>query len=152
MQKNHYFLISSLLCYVSVNELNMAKAKGSGAEGQLAVDTMPITCLVVSDRREFGIAQLAKAQQAAQQQFFKRVDHTSVEVVDVLVQNVSHLGLMTEEEFHGPRNPAQLEAEAAAIAAATGVKLELVPGTKEETPTVVVETEAIIEAANDMTV
>ena len=64
MNKSHYFLISALVCSVAVAEVTEAKAKGT--ETDISVSTMPISCIVVSERTEFGIAQLAKAQQAAQ--------------------------------------------------------------------------------------
>lgn len=125
MNKSHYFLISALVCSVAVAEVTEAKAKGT--EADISVSTMPISCIVVSERTEFGIAQLAKAQQAAQSQFFKRVDHNSVEVVDVLVNSISYLGHMTEEEFHGKKSKEELIAEAAAIAQEAGVTLNEIP-------------------------
>ena len=125
MNKSHYFLISALVCSVAVAEVTEAKAKGT--ETDISVSTMPISCIVVSERTEFGIAQLAKAQQAAQSQFFKRVDHNSVEVVDVLVNSISYLGHMTEEEFHGKKSKEELIAEAAAIAQEAGVTLNEIP-------------------------
>ena len=125
MIKSHYFLISALVCSVAVAEVTEAKAKGT--EADISVSTMPISCIVVSERTEFGIAQLAKAQQAAQSQFFKRVDHNSVEVVDVLVNSISYLGHMTEEEFHGKKSKEELIAEAAAIAQEAGVTLNEIP-------------------------
>ena len=125
MNKSHYFLISALICSVAVAEVTEAKAKGT--EADISVSTMPISCIVVSERTEFGIAQLAKAQQAAQSQFFKRVDHNSVEVVDVLVNSISYLGHMTEEEFHGKKSKEELIAEATAIAQEAGVTLNEIP-------------------------
>ena len=125
MNKSHYFLISALICSVAVAEVTEAKAKGT--ETDISVSTMPISCIVVSERTEFGIAQLAKAQQAAQSQFFKRVDHNSVEVVDVLVNSISYLGHMTEEEFHGKKSKEELIAEAVAIAQEAGVTLNEIP-------------------------
>lgn len=125
MIKSHYFLISALVCSVAVAEVTEAKAKGT--EADISVSTMPISCIVVSERTEFGIAQLAKAQQAAQSQFFKRVDHNSVEVVDVLVNSISYLGHMTEEEFHGKKSKEELIAEATAIAQEAGVTLNEIP-------------------------
>lgn len=125
MNKSHYFLISALVCSVAVAEVTEAKAKGT--EADISVSTMPISCIVVSERTEFGIAQLAKAQQAAQSQFFKRVDHNSVEVVDVLVNSISYLGHMTEEEFHGKKSKEELIAEATAIAQEAGVTLNEIP-------------------------
>ena len=125
MIKSHYFLISALVCSVAVAEVTEAKAKGT--ETDISVSTMPISCIVVSERTEFGIAQLAKAQQAAQSQFFKRVDHNSVEVVDVLVNSISYLGHMTEEEFHGKKSKEELIAEATAIAQEAGVTLNEIP-------------------------
>lgn len=125
MIKSHYFLISALVCSVAVAEVTEAKAKGT--EADISVSTMPISCIVVSERTEFGIAQLAKAQQAAQSQFFKRVDHNSVEVVDVLVNSISYLGHMTEEEFHGKKSKEELIAEAVAIAQEAGVTLNEIP-------------------------
>ena len=125
MNKSHYFLISALVCSVAVAEVTEAKAKGT--ETDISVSTMPISCIVVSERTEFGIAQLAKAQQAAQSQFFKRVDHNSVEVVDVLVNSISYLGHMTEEEFHGKKSKEELIAEATAIAQEAGVTLNEIP-------------------------
>lgn len=125
MNKSHYFLISALICSVAVAEVTEAKAKGT--ETDISVSTMPISCIVVSERTEFGIAQLAKAQQAAQSQFFKRVDHNSVEVVDVLVNSISYLGHMTEEDFHGKKSKEELIAEATAIAQEAGVTLNEIP-------------------------
>ena len=125
MIKSHYFLISALVCSVAVAEVTEAKAKGT--EADISVSTMPISCIVVSERTEFGIAQLAKAQQTAQSLFFKNVDHNSVEVVDVLVNSISYLGHMTEEEFHGKKSKEELIAEATAIAQEAGVTLNEIP-------------------------
>lgn len=117
--KKHYFLISAIVISVPISEAaNIDKPDVS-----VTVTSVPTNGIVISDHREFGVAQIAKAQQVAQQNFFRHVDHESVQVVDVIIQSINHLGFMTDAQFHGPKSPQQLQKEAEDIAKAAGVKL-----------------------------
>ena len=58
--------------------------------------------LIMSDTKTVNRAQLGRAQQQAQVRYFTEFDsEQKSNVVDVFIQGVSHLGEMTEAEFHG---------------------------------------------------
>lgn len=63
---------------------------------------VPINCMVVNEKDQFGAEQLAKAQTGAQMAFFKKLgdEASNVEVVDVVINTINNLGYMTDEEFH----------------------------------------------------
>lgn len=51
------------------------------------------------DTNNFGLYQIAKAQQGLQKTLFNKLGGP-VEVVDVIITNVNYLGLQTEEQFN----------------------------------------------------
>ena len=58
--------------------------------------------LLMSNTNTVNRAQLGRAQQQAQVRYFTEFDsEQKSNVVDVFIQGVSHLGEMTEAEFHG---------------------------------------------------
>lgn len=83
--KHHYFLIG-------------AKVNFRTKEGKIgAVD---VNAIVTSPSKNFPGRLLAKAQQIAQINFFKKIDEEmDTEVFDVFISGVNHLGLMTVAEF-----------------------------------------------------
>ena len=97
--KKHYFLLAALVVYQR-DKLERQK---------------PLNILITSDTATVNRGQLGHAQQQAQVRFFTEFDRErKSEVVDVFVQSVSHLGEMTEKEFHAefyvdPDAPVQAE-------------------------------------------
>lgn len=85
LKKKHYFLLATLVVYQK-DKLERTK---------------PLNILITSDDQIVTRSQLGRAQQQAQVRFFTEFDRErKSEVVDVFVQSVSHLGEMTEKEFH----------------------------------------------------
>lgn len=71
---------------------------------QLGEDTLPsairLNTIITSSDGKFALQQIIQAQQALQFQFRKRVDDTSVKVVDVILLGLMTLGQFTTEEFN----------------------------------------------------
>jgi hypothetical protein len=81
----HYFLLSALVIY----------------QRDKIERTRHFNILVTSDKKTINRAQIGNAQQQAQVRFFTEFDtENKSEVVDVFMQSVSHLGEMSEAEFH----------------------------------------------------
>lgn len=124
--KFHFFMIAALCAIVDAKD----KDKINDPNVQVNVNHLPVNVLLTQNERELTKESIARIQQGAQKTLFNFVPHDSVEVVNVVIQSISHLGFMTEAKFHGLKTQAELEAEARAIAAAAGVKgptLSLVP-------------------------
>lgn len=86
MKKQHYFLVAGQVIF-HTNE---------GEHGQIMLNA-----LVTNDARNFPARLIGRAQQALQMHFFKRMpDPTKVTVDDVPIYSISHLGIMTEKDFH----------------------------------------------------
>lgn len=56
--------------------------------------------IVQNDMPNFPVRMIAKAQQTLQLHFFKKINDPSVQVIDVIITNVSQLGGMTDDYFH----------------------------------------------------
>ena len=84
--KNHYFLLAAQVIYQK-DKLERSRN---------------FNILIMSDTKTVNRAQLGRAQQQAQVRYFTEFDsEQKSNVVDVFIQGVSHLGEMTEAEFHG---------------------------------------------------
>ena len=83
--KQNYFLLSALVIY----------------QREKLERTRHFNILMTSQKRTITRTQLGRAQQQAQVRFFTEFDKDNKsEVVDVFIQSISHLGEMTEAEFH----------------------------------------------------
>ena len=84
--KQHYFLLAVQVIYQK-DKLERSRN---------------FNILIISDTKTVNRAQLGRAQQQAQVRYFTEFDsEQKSNVVDVFIQGVSHLGEMTEAEFHG---------------------------------------------------
>ena len=84
--KKHYFLLAAQVIYQK-DKLERSRN---------------FNILIMSDTKTVNRAQLGRAQQQAQVRYFTEFDsEQKSNVVDVFIQGVSHLGEMTEAEFHG---------------------------------------------------
>ena len=84
--KKHYFLLAAQVIYQK-DKLERSRN---------------FNILIMSDTKTVNRAQLGRAQQQAQVRYFTEFDNEQKSnVVDVFIQGVSHLGEMTEAEFHG---------------------------------------------------
>ena len=84
--KKHYFLLATQVIYQK-DKLERSRN---------------FNILIMSDTKTVNRAQLGRAQQQAQVRYFTEFDSKQKSnVVDVFIQGVSHLGEMTESEFHG---------------------------------------------------
>ena len=84
--KKHYFLLAAQVIYQK-DKLERSRN---------------FNILIMSDTKTVNRAQLGRAQQQAQVRYFTEFDsEQKSDVVDVFIQGVSHLGEMTEAEFHG---------------------------------------------------
>ena len=84
--KKHYFLLAAQVIYQK-DKLERSRN---------------FNILIMSDTKTVNRAQLGRAQQQAQVRYFTEFDsEQKSNVVDVFIQGISHLGEMTEAEFHG---------------------------------------------------
>ena len=84
--KKHYFLLAAQVIYQK-DKLERSRN---------------FNILIMSDTKTVNRAQLGRAQQQAQVRYFTEFDsEQNSNVVDVFIQGVSHLGEMSEAEFHG---------------------------------------------------
>ena len=96
--KKHYFLLAAQVIYQK-DKLERSRN---------------FNILIMSDTKTVNRAQLGRAQQQAQVRYFTEFDsEQKSNVVDVFIQGVSHLGEMSEAEFHGefdyPGKPVAVE-------------------------------------------
>lgn len=124
--KQHYFLIKATCVTIAAEDRDAAKSP----DKMVSVSHVPVQVLLVQPNRELTFQSIARAQQGAQQSLFKVVHKDTVDVVDVLIDNVSHCGFMTADKFHGPKSAEQLTQEAIAVAAAAGVTATVTGDTK----------------------
>jgi len=99
--KHHFFLLAALVIY----------------QKDKLERTRHFNILMSSEERVITREQIGRAQQQAQVRFFTEFDKEhKAEVVDVFIQSVSHLGHMTDDEFHkGFDHPGQTEPEGEAV-------------------------------------
>ena len=103
--KKHYFLLAAQVIYQK-DKLERSRN---------------FNILITSDTKTVNRAQLGRAQQQAQVRYFTEFDsEQKSNVVDVFIQSISHLGEMTEAEFHGdfdyPGKPETVENDADGMA------------------------------------
>ena len=94
--KKHYFLVTSEITLLEEETQSSSITR--------------LNAVIHGDSRQVTGRVLSKAQQAAQMNFHKQVGETSLKIVDVVILNLSYLGEMTEEEFLGPKEKAELTA------------------------------------------
>jgi len=90
MNKKHYFLIAGQVIYQPLNTKDQP-------ENPLGV--MTLNTLVTTDEMLFRVRDIAKAQQGLQKQFYETVQDNTIKIVNVILVNVSYLGLMEQEDF-----------------------------------------------------
>lgn len=89
--KKHFFLISGMVMFTIGEDPDTAQ-----------ISSIPTNALVRHDDTNFPAAKLAKAQQNLHKSMLMKMPEEAralITVRDVVVQSVSHLGHMTEEEF-----------------------------------------------------
>lgn len=84
MDKHHYHLVSGEVIFVTKD----------GNSGCVRLNTM-----LTSDDGTVPVRQIGRAQQALQMRFFERVGEPEAQVIDVFIVAISHLGVMTAEDF-----------------------------------------------------
>lgn len=92
--KKHFFLISGLVMFTIGEDAETAQ-----------ISSIPTNALVRHTDTNFPASKLAKAQQNLHKAMFMKMPEEARAVItvrDVVVQSVSHLGHMTEEEFQAP--------------------------------------------------
>lgn len=106
--KKHYFLISGLVMFSFPNPERPDEPN---------ISTMPTNAIVRHDDTNFPAAKLAKAQQNLHKSMMTKMPEearAAINVHDIVVQSVCHLGYMTEEEFQAPpEGMAQVEVSSA---------------------------------------
>ena len=88
--KKHFFLIAGNVVY-------------RVAEGTKDTNPMGIISLngvITSDTRTLGVNVLNEAQQVLQHHFRVKTEDPAIEIIDVIILNMVHLGYQTEEEFN----------------------------------------------------
>lgn len=61
-----------------------------------------LNSVATSQFNKIPVALIGKAQQGLQLNFFKKMEDPDVQVLDVVIMNIFHLGHMTPAEFHKP--------------------------------------------------
>jgi hypothetical protein len=84
-QKHHYHLVSGEVVF-RVPETE-----------DIAVSRM--NAMLTTEDSNLTLRHIARAQQALQQNFFKSIESIP-EVINVVILSISHLGLMTSEQFN----------------------------------------------------
>jgi hypothetical protein len=88
---------------------------------ETAIGSVLVNVALHSEEKNLRARDLARAQQGAQMNFFKKFGDAPPEVVDVIMTNVTYLGHMTQEEFNEPPPKTELrEAANAVFKEATG--------------------------------
>jgi hypothetical protein len=59
-----------------------------------------MNALVISSDGRFSVQQIAKAQQALQFQFHKRMNNPKIQILDVVLVSLMNLGMFTDAEFN----------------------------------------------------
>lgn len=90
-KKLHHHLITGQVVFEVKNE----------AGEPVGLNQANLNAVVTSEKKEFPVRMIGKAQQAVQMHFHKKIGTDApVEVKDVCLLAVSYLGHMTPEEFH----------------------------------------------------
>lgn len=83
--KHHHFLIAG----------NVVFQPKDGPVGATALNGV-----LIQDKLELPVASLGKCQQVLQYNFLTKMEETDVEILDVVIMSITHLGHFTKEEFH----------------------------------------------------
>lgn len=85
-ERKHHFLIAGNVLFQNKTSQELG--------------SVPLNGVLMTDRKEIPAASLAKAQQILQMRFFNNTGNTTeINVVDVVLQSIIHLGEFTQEEF-----------------------------------------------------
>ncbi len=66
------------------------------------INALRVNGILIAPEKALPVRQIGKAQQVLQLNFFKRMQIPDLQVVDVVLVNIIHLGEFTQEEFHQP--------------------------------------------------
>ena len=99
IEKKHHFLVAGEVIFITKDE--------NGDE----VHSVRLNALVTnkSNNTNFPMRMLAKAQQALQAHLARKMDNQLPAVQDVVIQNICHLGYMTDEEFSKEPNGMKMQ-------------------------------------------
>ena len=86
--KLHHYLVAGIVMF-----------RDPSSDG---IGTMSLNCVVTNENQIFPVQKIGQAQQLLQMLFHKKIEDPEVDVIDVFLVSVSHLGHMTEEEFNRP--------------------------------------------------
>lgn len=98
----HHFLVTGQIVFSPVPSNNEASDEGE------MLHTVNVNCVVMSPDGRLAVAQIARAQQALQMQFFRRIEPGTVQVRDVVILALMPLGIFTSEEFNAMPEGMQL--------------------------------------------
>lgn len=101
----HYYLVAGEILFRDPTE------EGSSGLGSIKLNT-----LIVNEQPHVTAAHLGKAQQVLQMEMFKRLGDEKLQVIDVFIIGLSHLGLMTEAKFKQAPEGTMLQERAEAVA------------------------------------
>jgi len=96
--KFHFYLIAGTVGFTIANPENPDPES-------VQLSSLPVNAIVRHTEPVFPAAKLAKAQQNLHKSLLLKLPpeiHEMLMVQDIIISNVSHLGLMTEEEFQAP--------------------------------------------------
>ena len=95
--KQHYFMIAGLVGIVVTTEEDGVKSENP--------TSLPGNAVVRHDSTNFPAHRLGRAQQNLTRAVLTKIPEEvrpTISIMDVVIQNVSYLGFMTEEEFQAP--------------------------------------------------
>ncbi len=90
MAQKHYFLIAGNVVY---------KVAG-GTKDANPMGIITLNGIITSDTQVLGIASLNEAQQVLQHHFRIKTEDNTIEIADVIILNIVHLGFQSENEFN----------------------------------------------------
>ena len=95
-KRQHYHLISALIMFVPKDE----KAQGGYAP-------VPVNAVLTTAMKDLTRHDIGRAQQAAQMTLFGQLEGeaTKIQVLNVVITNMTYMGLMTQEEYEGKPEP-----------------------------------------------
>lgn len=95
-KRQHYHLISALIMFVPKD----AKAESGYAP-------VPVNAVLTSAMKDLTRHDIGRAQQAAQMTLFGQLEgeSTKIQVLNVVITNMTYMGLMTQAEYEGKFEP-----------------------------------------------
>lgn len=103
--KLHFHLASGI---VMIRVPDSEQPEGPGGEQVHAIMSIPVGAVFRTKTGNVGVKELGNAQVNMQMVMHNKIGgEVPPEVVDVVLQSISHLGYMTEEEFGAPPTGAQ---------------------------------------------